>query len=363
MIQIINNINDFYSIKDECNSLADNFKMPLLRFEWLFNCATIFCPPAKLNIFLLRDNKNEIKAIAPLVLIKNYVTEKLEIIGTSIHKEPGGFLYKNEESLVELLDEIIKSEIPIYLKGIRLISSEASAIFSILKKYNAYTFKRNELIPYLSITESWEEFQKNISSSRRSSLKRLYKIASELGKVEFEIFCPTKENVDSYLDEIFSVEASGWKSRIGSAMKLNSNLGQFFRSYSKDSTELGLLRLAFLRLNGEAIAVQIGLEYAKRFWSLKIGYNENWSKCSPGILLMNYVIRYAFENKLEAVELLGSDEPWLHIWTSLHRELITYKIYPTSFSKSFDLMKEFSNSFYKRAHFFISKKIILSNAK
>ncbi len=368
MIQIINDIENFYTIKEECNILADKFKMPLLRFEWLVNCAATFCPPAKLKTYILRDNKNQITAIAPLVLIKNNFKEQLEVIGTSIHKEPGGFLYKDNDSLIELLEEIMKTGIPIYLKGIKVVSLESSVISLIIKKRKAYFYRSSDSIPFLPINESWESFQKKISSSRRSSLRRLNKIAEESGELKTEIFCPSPANVDKYLDEIFSVEAAGWKSRFGTAMQMNSKLGLFFRSYSKNAAELGFLRICFLRINGKAIAVQIGLEYANRFWSLKIGFDEEWSKCSPGILLMNEVIHYAFEKKLEAVELLGSDEPWLHIWTDLHREMITYRIYPSSISRSLDLIADLSNSIYKRIHFFTAKhlnrkKWLLSNAK
>ncbi len=46
------------------------------------------------------------------------------------------------------------------------------------------------------------------------------------------------------------------------------------------------LRIAFLRIAGRPVAMQIAVERAQRLWLLKIGYDEEYARCSPGQLLM-----------------------------------------------------------------------------
>ena len=77
--------------------------------------------------------------------------------------------------------------------------------------------------------------------------------------------------------------------------------------------------------------MQIGLEHANRFWVLKIGYDEKWAKCSPGIQLTMETIRYAFDRGLEAYEFLGSDEPWLHAWARQSHSYTSIGFYPLGF--------------------------------
>ncbi len=362
MIQLIENINDLEQIKNGCNNLADKIKMPLLRFEWIKNCTSILSPNEKIKVFVLIE-ENEIRAIAPLVLKRNFLFERLEIIGASLHKEPTGILYENEYSLFKLLSEIINFGYPVYLNGIRANCTETAWINSICNDAGIHTLMKNADILYLPVYESWEKFESSISPSRRSSLRRLERVANNMGKLKVEMISPAVDEVDNYLNEIFNVEASNWKKRMGTAIQYNSKLNFFFHNYIKDSAELGFLRLCYLRINDIAIAVQVGIEYANRFWLLKIGFNEEWSKCSPGIILMHEVIRTAFEKKLDSIEFLGSDEPWLHIWTDKLHDLVSYTIYRSPITAASDIAVEFSNSIYERIHFKIAKNFISQNRK
>jgi len=362
MIQVIENINDLEQIKTGCNILADKFKMPLLRFEWIKNCANVLPSGENIKVFVLTED-NEIKAIAPLVLRRNFLTVRFEIIGSSLHKEPAGILFKDEESFLKLLYEIIDRGYPIYLNGLRTYSTETACIAAICKDEEIHSLTKNANVLSLPINESWEKFQDSISSSRRSSLRRLERIANGMGKLKIEIISPFAGELDNYLNDVFTVEASNWKKRMGTAMQYNSRLGIFFRNYMKDSAELGFLRLCYLRVNEVVIAVQIGIEYANRFWLLKIGFDEKWSKCSPGIILMHEVIRYAFEKKLDSIEFLGSDEPWLHIWTDKFHDLISCMLYRSSITAASDLAAELSYSFYNKVHFKIAKRLVSQSRK
>jgi len=130
------------------------------------------------------------------------------------------------------------------------------------------------------------------------------------------------------LDELFSVEEASWKGRTGTAMKSFEELGRFSDTFHSCRRKRGNVRIFFLRVNGEPIAGQLTVVHANRLWVFKIGHNESWSWCSPGILLMHRVMKYCFDEGLDACELLGSDEPWLHIWGRDTHSVLTYRIYP-----------------------------------
>jgi CelD/BcsL family acetyltransferase involved in cellulose biosynthesis len=90
----------------------------------------------------------------------------------------------------------------------------------------------------------------------------------------------------------------------------------------------GKLRIAFLRVGGVAIAMQLFVEHASRLWIYKIGYDEQWAEHSPGVQLMWDVVRHACEARLAGVEMLGTAEEWLTIWTREVREYRTLIFYP-----------------------------------
>ena len=87
-------------------------------------------------------------------------------------------------------------------------------------------------------------------------------------------------------DELVRVESSGWKAHNGSSLTQRHKLRRFFLNYTTRASQSGLVRFAFLDVNGTSIAAQLMVEYLDRLWVLKIGYDEAWSRCSPGWLLM-----------------------------------------------------------------------------
>ena len=104
----------------------------------------------------------------------------------------------------------------------------------------------------------------------------------------------------------------------------------FLLDYCTKACRAGILRLCFLFIDQTAIGMQICVEYARRLWVLKIGYDETCAKCSPGIQITKEAICYTFQNKLEAYEFLGSEESWLRPWTKNSHAYSTIVYYPFS---------------------------------
>lgn len=130
--------------------------------------------------------------------------------------------------------------------------------------------------------------------------------------------------------EFVRIEAAGWKERNGSSLGQRKGLREFFLRYAALASRSGTLRLAFLDVDGTPIAAQLSVVYSNRFWVLKIGYDEAWSRCSPGWQLLAETMKYAFECQMKSYEFLGSDEPWLHGWVAERTGYRTIGYYPAT---------------------------------
>jgi CelD/BcsL family acetyltransferase involved in cellulose biosynthesis len=86
-------------------------------------------------------------------------------------------------------------------------------------------------------------------------------------------------------------------------------------------TERGWLRLAFLQLDGRALAFDYCLEYDKIHYVLKTGYDPAFERFSPGKVLRHLMLARAFSEGLASYELLGFFAPWKQKWTEAYREL------------------------------------------
>ena len=178
----------------------------------------------------------------------------------------------------------------------------------------------------------WEEYYNSISSKRKYDIRRAQKRANEFGKTNLEIISPSEEQFKTLSQRAFAIESSGWKKKTGSGILVNENLNKFFSDYLYQACLKNLLRLAFLKINENYIATMICLAYANKLWILKIGYDEHYSRCSPGILLLFLTIKHTFDNNFSTVELLGTDENWTRVWSTNVDDYFTTIIYPFSYN-------------------------------
>ena len=92
-------------------------------------------------------------------------------------------------------------------------------------------------------------------------------------------------------------------------------------------------RICRLRFGDSIVAVQVcRIEESRRFWLLKIGYDERFARCSPGNLLVCETLRYAARQGLESYEFLGSSDNWTRVWTRDERQSVCMHIYPYNYA-------------------------------
>lgn len=347
MIEILKNKDALLKLKAEWNCLARDFGTPLLSHEWFVSCAEAFYEDGDLRVVILR-NKGKISAIAPLALVRQNGFDRLELLGVSILQEPSGLLYDAEDSLQVLLEAVVHLGKPIILLRV----PHDSPVTTVLQRVTKFRGVFKKLITagsaYIPIESDWDKYYHTITSRRRYDFMRAQRRAEENGEVRISIFSPTKMELDDCLKTALHIEKSGWKGRRGSALLFKKNLQHFFRTYCVYASQEGILRFAFLEIEGHVVAMQIAVEYNKRFWVLKIGYDETWTRCSPGIQLMMGTIRYAFDKGLKGYEFLGSDEPWLKMWPHSTHTYSTVLVHPISLDGIIGLIWDTSQFVKKR---------------
>lgn len=328
MIKIIKDLKEMKAIANEWNNLAMGFHTPLLQHEWLYACAESFCEPGQLFV-ILNIEQGVITAIAPLILRNNQLNDRLELLGSSFTFEPGGMIFKDEASLKELLKGMIRLGMPMVLGRLYSESFEVS----LLKSFRGGKCFLNRAAgsPVLSIKTSWEKFEAEMSSDYRNELRRKRKLLEANGKMNFEMVAPTPDNMGRFLDEMIRLEAAGWKGKEKTALFFDQRLKKFYYQYSEQASRRGDLRVGFLKVDEKPIAAILGVESSNRFWVLKIGYDEAWKKCAPGILLLHESIKYSFGKNLEGFEFLGSEENWIRRWTKQTNVCVIARFYPYTF--------------------------------
>lgn len=327
-ITLITDLEEMGGLAVEWNKLAPPGSVaPWQSFSWHWSLAKATSKSSFLRIFTVR-REGELRAIAPMVLKRSEQPLKpwrLGFLGEEELKEPNQLIGSDPDALNILIDEICSERVyPIRLSRIPFDYGTTYSIAGKFKKRGWVTKAACMPYPFVELSTN------RIKNSLRRDLQRGRRKAQKYGAARVEMICDTEEtDLQQHLNELLRVEASGWKGRNQTAILSNAHRKQFFWKYAASATKDGLLRLFFLLLDNKVAAVQYGVESANAFWLLNIGYDETYSDCSPGHMLLAESIEYAARNNLSHYNLLGKVEPWTSRWTTTSRDcfiLAAYKL-------------------------------------
>jgi CelD/BcsL family acetyltransferase involved in cellulose biosynthesis len=183
--------------------------------------------------------------------------------------------------------------------------------------------------PYIACAPTLEDHKRALSRNLRHDVERRLRRLCEHGAVTIEV-TDGGTNLAGLLDEGLRTEAMSWKGAQGTAIASDGRTRAFYQAVARWASACGWLRLAFLRLDGRAIAFQFDLEVERTYFSLKIGYDPAFDSYSPGKLLTYAMVARAVSTGLATYELLGADEPWKDRWTSNFREYVRVEAYARS---------------------------------
>ena len=165
-----------------------------------------------------------------------------------------------------------------------------------------------ERAPFIEIDSDWSAFESSLPARRLTKYRRFRRRLDEQGEVWLGIE-PDLAGLERLLAEAFRIEALGWKGRVGTAIVSRPETLAFYRDVARWGAEQGTLVLWFLRVDGRAIAFAMGFEQGGVYYDLKVGFDPEWTRFGPGVLLMEARIRHAFDSGLRGFEFLGQRPP------------------------------------------------------
>jgi CelD/BcsL family acetyltransferase involved in cellulose biosynthesis len=180
--------------------------------------------------------------------------------------------------------------------------------------------------PYLVLDGGPGDVEGRLSAKLRSNFRRLTRRLEERGRLELDIRDGHRD-LDALVAEGLPLEASGWKDERGTAILSSAATRRFYTGVARWAAGAGLLRLAFLRLDGRALAFYFCLQDAHAFYLVKGGYDPAEHRFAPGKMLVRALVHKAAAEGLERFEFLGADEPWKLEWGSRTHERLLVRAF------------------------------------
>jgi hypothetical protein len=174
----------------------------------------------------------------------------------------------------------------------------------------------------LSLEGSFEEYWNSRSDDlKRNNARRRRKLAEQGKKLEFVVHTDS-DSAAMGVREYGRLESQGWKGREGTAVAENNAQGRFYRDVMESFCGRGEGAIFELRLDGAVIASELWIGRSGMYVNLKTAYDESLKQLSPGFLMKESLIRWAFSSKSwRRLEFYGRVMDWHLKWIDRTRTL------------------------------------------
>lgn len=144
--------------------------------------------------------------------------------------------------------------------------------------------------------DDWEQAAAaRLSSHHRRELRRLNRRLSEQGRLSVLTPSP-RADLSDWQHAFLRLEDSGWKGQAGTSLATDPQAREYFLEMTRAAHQAGQLLMLGLFLDGQPIAMRVGLQAGRAGFAWKIAYDERFAKFSPGVQLEIESVRALHED-------------------------------------------------------------------
>ncbi len=300
------------SLAPEWNRLALQAGTPFMTHEWLRSWCNAFAR-GNSRWLVLQDDDGSMRAGACVLRTRS---GKL-CSAMNVHSADWDVLASDPQSRAELWSALLgEGASRVELQGMRADTDSDRHVCRELERAGYQTVRlEGPFCPWLSLPSDFEQLLAGTSSSLRAQVRRRGRMLEREGTLTFRTTSGGPA-LEADLETFLALEASGWKGSKGTAILSKRSTESLYREFARAAADQGWLRLYFLEIDGEAIAADFGCAYAGTGVFLKTGFNEDYSRLSPGLVLRAEVLRASIEEGLRGYDFLGDPDTYKTRWTA-----------------------------------------------
>lgn len=176
---------------------------------------------------------------------------------------------------------------------------ENSISYKILKELGG-KIEEVDSAPYIDLPRTWEEYLLSLDRHNRHEIKRKIRRLEEA-----KAFKVCFEGSPADIDDLFRLmKLSSEKKNIF----LSPKMEEYFRDLINSLWNNKKLELCFLKIDGKNIAVVILFNFKDEVLLYNSGYDPQYYKLAPGLLLKAYTIKRAIEKGKKKYDFLRGNE-------------------------------------------------------
>ncbi len=226
------------------------------------------------------------------------------------------------EAVIGYLSQSVQDWELIDLRDLRDTGSTIAEIKRALVRFNLrfHLTPEVERSPFMAITGPWSNTMTQHSRFTRRVHRRFAELASEGYRVRI---VENPEREPDLLGRMIALES---QKRVGGKLSipfLGAHQDVFQRVFETLGSQ-GWITVVLLEWNNRIFAWSLIYRCGKKLWGYVTAYDHDFSKISPGTVLLSAVIDYGFQHGFDEFDFMNGEEAYKARWTSASRQ--TYRL-------------------------------------
>lgn len=322
-VEWITDEDSFAALASEWDALLPADSTPFDLHCWYLAWWRAFGGPLELAVCTVR-REGELVAAFPLGREGRRITAL-----ANSHSPVFRPLARDEEAMEELIVAAIGSQSAASsLIGVPALDPSLAALQDGARKAGAMPLvEPSYSSPIVATDGDFDAWRKQSKSRWGAPLERFRRKMGRDYEAGFEIVvAPT--DLDAELEDGFRVEGSGWKGSAGTAIVSTPETESFYWELGREFGRRDALRLSRIVLDGRTVAFDFCILHRNRLYLLKTGFDEEFRRLAPGLVMRLSIVERCFEMGLDTHELLGSESEWKNKFATTKRDHVTLRAYP-----------------------------------
>lgn len=329
--ELVTEISGVEALADEWRPLAERranaFVTPEWFLAWLRRCGRGWEP----RVAVVRTAGGSLRGLLPLVTSEDHGrdTPRFCPVGDRFHPvaEPeeekavagaaASVLAGPERGFRSLLLERVDADGDWW----RALAEESPATMAAVQR-------DENVLPFVELAGlDWDEYLAGRSRQLRSQVRRKLRSLRKEHDVQFRR-TRTAEEVAGDLGTLFRLHDARWAERPDSSAFSDPAVREFHLEFATAALERGWLRLTVMEVDGAPIAALYGWLIGGRWSYYQAGFDPEWSRHSPGFLLLAETIREAIQDGASEYDMLLGEEAFKRRFATSSREVCTVLLAP-----------------------------------
>ncbi len=317
--QIIDHAEGFRELQDEWNALLVRSRSNtiFLTWEWQFTWWKSY--GGELYIIAVYDQERLV-ALFPFVRKVRGFFYCLSFIGAP-HSDYLDIIVEEgcEEKIIRhFFNDFLAEHRKIGVIGLDSVNERSPHFHTLAEVIDGSGFSvkstAEKACPYLVLPRSWDIFLHNLSRQTRYLVNRKQKkilgdFSVNIGVVE------QLEDLQTRMDHFIDQHQKRWTGIQRPGAFIDSSFRDFHKKISEILFNKGLLRFYFLELDTRPVASYYIFFYNNSYQYYLSGFDPEYAKYSPGVVLMARAIQDAIEAGLQEFDMMRGEGAYKFRWT------------------------------------------------